>query len=317
MGIKNLNAVLKKNHSFPKKNIKDIKHSIVAVDFSLFLYRFLYNQNNPVECFLRQLTVFFKNNILPVYVLDGSAPVEKNEIINKRANKRIKISEELKKLLDLKEKLINDCASPRKLSLLEDEILRLEKKCVQFSKENTQTLINFFEMCGVPVIKENYESDWILAQLSKNNLVDYILSEDSDILVYGAKKIMKNFCIQEESFYLYERDKILDSIGFNNDEFIDMCILSGCDYAPKIKFVNSLKSFEMINSFRSIENIRDLPINIDSVNLARNIFKKEADNDMMIKIKDKIIKKEFSYDRMDFLPLLPLYPAVLCVLLDK
>lgn len=60
MGIKNLNAVLKKSCYFPKKNINDIKYSIVAVDFSLFLYRFIYNQNNPIECFLRQLILFLK-----------------------------------------------------------------------------------------------------------------------------------------------------------------------------------------------------------------------------------------------------------------
>lgn len=298
MGIKNLNAVLKKSCYFPKKNINDIKYSIVAVDFSLFLYRFIYNQNNPIECFLRQLILFFKNNILPVYVLDGIAPTEKYTILNKRANKRIKVSEELSRLLEYKEELLMNNASQIVINNLDQEIIRLEKKCVQFSKDETQQIISFFKLCGVPVIQENYESDWILAKLSQYNLVDFVLSEDSDLLAFGASKIMKNFSIQEESFELYDLDIILNTLEFNQKEFVDMCILCGCDYAPKLKNINNVRAYELIKKYRNIEST-EINTNIEAINSARKVFLKDIKNELIENLSKKIVKYDFQYDNIE------------------
>ena len=88
MGIKNLNTLLRGMGSFPRGKISDLGLSVVGIDFSLFLFRFIYNQNNPVECFLRMILLFLKNNILPVYVLDGTAPIEKNNISTRHYKNR-------------------------------------------------------------------------------------------------------------------------------------------------------------------------------------------------------------------------------------
>lgn len=294
MGIKNLNSVFKKIEEFPKKNISQLKNSIIAIDFSLFIYRFMYNQNNPIECFMRQLTLFFKNNILPVYVFDGLAPEEKSEILNKRASKRTKNNEELEKLMKIKEECPN-CEE------LDDEISRYEKKCVKIPKEIFQDLILLFEYCGVPVIQEKYESDWILAKLSENKLVDFVLSEDSDILVFGGTKLMKKFSIIEENTYIYELNHILSGLNLTYNQFVDMCILCGCDYMPKIKNINCSKSYELISNYGSIENINTeiSNINLENVNSARNIFHKEIDKNLLNILSSKIIKRNFQFEKLE------------------
>ena len=296
MGIKNLNSVFKKIEEFPKKNISQLRNSIIAIDFSLFIYRFMYNQNNPIECFMRQLTLFFKNNILPVYVFDGLAPDEKSEILNKRASRRTKNNEELEKLMKLKE----DCPNCEEIN---DEISRFEKKCVKIPKEIFQNLLLLFELCGVPVIQEKYESDWILAKLSENKLVDFVLSEDSDILVFGGTKLMKKFSIIDENTYIYELGPILNDLNLSYTQFVDMCILCGCDYMPKIKNLNCSKSYELISSYGSIENITKnfefSNINIESVNSARNIFFKEMDKDFLEFLSKKIVKRNFQFEKLE------------------
>jgi len=298
MGIKNLNSVLKNYNIFPKFTVEHIKSSVVAVDFSLFLYRFIYNQNNPVECFLRQVILFLKNNILPVYVLDGEAPEEKYNILNKRAMKRFKISEELNQLLELKEKLIDEKSSPVKIGMLEQEILKLEKKCVHFSREIIQNILDFFNLCGIPVIQSQYESDWVLAKLNQYYLVDYVLSEDSDLLAFGARKILKNFSIKDETFLLYDREAILRTLELNQNEFVDMCILCGCDYAPKIKNMTCQKSFELIKEWKEIENL-NINCNMENIYMARNIFMKEIDKNYINELDEKIDKKEFQYKKLE------------------
>jgi len=293
MGIKNLNSVLKKYSNFPTLNMKQLKDKIIGVDFSLFLYRFLYNQNNPVECFLRQLILFFRYNILPVYVLDGNAPDEKKMILDKRAIKRIKNYDEIEKLKkDLE-------SNPDNLINIEESIQRLEKKkSVCFSRDIIDGVLTLFHLCGVPVIQENYESDWVLAKLSQIGLIDYVLSEDSDLLAFGARKVMKNFSIIEETTQIYDLKKILKSLQITYPEFIDMCILCGCDYAPKMKNSNCLKSYELIQKHKKIENIQE-EFNMDTINSARNIFLKQMDKELIDKIKEKICKKEFKYNDIE------------------
>lgn len=39
------------------------------------------------------------------------------------------------------------------------------------------------------------------------------------------------------------------------EQFIDMCIMLGCDYCPSIKGVGPKKAFELINTHKSIEAI--------------------------------------------------------------
>ena len=43
-------------------------------------------------------------------------------------------------------------------------------------------------------------------------------------------------------------------LGLTEDEFIDMCILCGCDYASKIEGVGPVKAYKFIKEFSSIEN---------------------------------------------------------------
>ena len=77
-------------------------------------------------------------------------------------------------------------------------------------------------------------------------LVDYILSEDSDLLVFGSLEFTKvifkiNFdsldgelIVLKEFFGSSNSDKLY---SFSEDMFRYMCILSRCDYLPLIKSI--------------------------------------------------------------------------------
>lgn len=249
MGIKNLNSVIKE--SMKKTTFDKLKGSIIGVDFSLFLYRFVYNKNNPIECFLRQIHMFFRHKILPVYVIDGDSPLEKQNILDKRAIKRQKMYDNI---ADLLEKQAEN-NSPNMTLRINSEISKLERRCVVFSQKQVQNILYFFELLGIPVIRENEEADFILAKLSAANKIDYILSDDSDVLVFGAKRVLKNFCIKEEKCDIYIMDEILEKLGVTMNKFVDICILCGCDYTTKIRNMNCVKSFQLILQWGTIEEV--------------------------------------------------------------
>ena len=288
MGIKNLNSVIKE--SMKKITFDKLRGSIIGVDFSLFLYRFVYNNNNPIECFLRQIHLFFRHKILPVYVIDGDAPLEKQTTLDKRANKRQKLYDNI---ADLLEKQVEN-NSPNTSSRINSEITKLERRCVIFSQKQVQDILYFFELLGIPVIRENEEADFILAKLSAANKIDYILSDDSDVLAFGAKKVLKNFCITEEKCELYEMDSILTKLGVPIQKFVDICILCGCDYTTKIRNMNCGKSLQLILQWGSIEEVAkntEYEINLGQIQKARELFGKELSGETMDRISASIVKK--------------------------
>jgi flap endonuclease-1 len=296
MGIKNLNSVIKE--SMKKITFDKLHGSKIGVDFSLFLYRFIYNKNNPVECFLRQVHLFFRHKILPVYVIDGDAPLEKQTILDKRAKKRQKLYDNIAELLDRQ----SDNNSPTTSSRITCEIKKLEQQCVIFSQKQVQDILYFFELLGIPVIRENEEADFVLAKLSAENKIDYILSDDSDVLAFGAKRVLKNFCIKEEKCELYIMDDILEKLGITVEKFIDICILCGCDYTMKIRNMNCGKSLQLIIQYGSIEEVAkntEYTINLEQIKKARELFVKKISAEKMEIISESIVKKHSKMDELE------------------
>ena len=296
MGIKNLNSVIKE--SMKKTTFDKLRGSIIGVDFSLFLYRFVYNKNNPIECFLRQVHMFFRYKILPVYVIDGEAPLEKQVTLDKRANKRQKLYDNIADLLEKQA----DNNSPNTSSRINSEITKLERRCVVFSQKLVQDILYFFELLGIPVIRENEEADFILAKLSAANKIDYILSDDSDVLAFGAKRVLKNFCIKEEKCELYDMDDILSTLGIPMHKFVDICILCGCDYTTKIRNMNCGKSLQLILQWGSIEEVAkntDYDINLGQIQKARELFGKELSAETIARISASIVKKNCRLEELE------------------
>ena len=48
-------------------------------------------------------------------------------------------------------------------------------------------------------------------------------------------------------------DKVLEDLEFTNDQFIDLCILLGCDYCESIKGVGPVKAIKLIQEHKCIE----------------------------------------------------------------
>jgi flap endonuclease-1 len=58
----------------------------------------------------------------------------------------------------------------------------------------------------------------------------------------------------------YNYEKVLQGLELNKDEFIDLCILLGCDYCDSIRGIGPKRAIELIRQHKSIENILE---NID------------------------------------------------------
>eukprot|EP01124_Arcella_intermedia_P035835 TRINITY_DN9229_c0_g1_i5.p1 TRINITY_DN9229_c0_g1~~TRINITY_DN9229_c0_g1_i5.p1 ORF type:complete len:275 (-),score=109.32 TRINITY_DN9229_c0_g1_i5:66-890(-) len=113
-------------------------------------------------------------------------------------------------------------------------------------------------LMGVPVVEAPCEADSQCAALCKAKKVYATGSEDMDTLTCGSPILLRHLTTPEAKkipIMEIHLDKVLTGLGLTMEQFIDLCILLGCDYAPKIKGIGPKRALEFIKKYGSIEKI--------------------------------------------------------------
>ena len=121
---------------------------------------------------------------------------------------------------------------------------------VDITPEMASEFIQILKTLSVEYYVAPYEADAQLAYLYLTGKAQVIITEDSDLLIFGVKKV------------LFKMDKFgngieidLDKLGeveelnfrtFSSDMLLTCCILSGCDYIDSIKGVGFKKAHKMV-----------------------------------------------------------------------
>ena len=157
-----------------------------------------------------------------------------------------------------------------------NELIERKKSCLSQSLNLKYKLITetkeFLSMCGIPFIDSMNEADSQLAYLSKNNLIDGIISNDYDIFTFGGKNLIINFFDYYYGITEISLDKLLNKLELTYDNFIELCILMGTDYSdkPSLRFEDIYSNIK-INKKYVYNNVR-LPKNLDTKDI-ENITK--------------------------------------------
>lgn len=100
------------------------------------------------------------------------------------------------------------------------------------------------------------EAEAQCAQLCKEGLVYGIATEDMDGLTFGAPKLIRNLSTgSADNVKEFDLQKTLAGLGLDHGQFIDLCILMGCDYCGSIRGVGPKTGLELIRKYGSIEEI--------------------------------------------------------------
>ncbi len=79
-----------------------------------------------------------------------------------------------------------------------------------------QLLVTFQELLqlfGIPYVVSPMEAEAQCATLNRNDLCDGSITEDSDIILFGAKKVYKNVFNQKRDAELYQEDDVKCVLG--------------------------------------------------------------------------------------------------------
>jgi len=183
------------------------------------------------------------NGIKPVYVFDGKPPEMKSGELAKRAERR----EEAQKALEKAEE-----------AGAAEDVEKFSRRLVKVTKQHNEECKQLLKLMGIPYVDAPCEAEAQCAALVKAGKVYATGTEDMDALTFGSGVLLRHLTFSEarkmpiKEFHL---DKLLLEMGVSMDEFIDLCILLGCDYCDSIRGIGPKRAVDLIKQHKNIESI--------------------------------------------------------------
>ncbi|KAM8966336.1 flap endonuclease 1-like [Pelodytes ibericus] len=119
-----------------------------------------------------------------------------------------------------------------------------------------EDLEKMLRLLGVPFIKAPGEAEATCAALVAAGQAWGTVTEDMDALPFGSTRLIRNLKAQKnEKVQEYNLPKLLEKLKLNRNQFVDLCILLGCDYSGKIRGLGIKKALAMIQKHGDIEKI--------------------------------------------------------------
>ncbi|KAJ3381695.1 hypothetical protein HDU84_004894 [Entophlyctis sp. JEL0112] len=183
---------------------------------------------------LKRISLLQQFNITPVLVFDGGCLPMKYLTEKDRRRRRT----------ESREKALQEISHGNKAKAME-----LFQQSVDITPNMALELIKILRQKNIEFVVAPYEADAQLTYLEKINYVDAILTEDSDLLVFGSQRVIFKLDATGNAVEILATDfpklKLMKR-GWSFERFREACILSGCDYLPSLKGVGLKKALDAV-----------------------------------------------------------------------
>uniref|UniRef100_A0A5B7CBH9 Exonuclease 1 n=1 Tax=Davidia involucrata TaxID=16924 RepID=A0A5B7CBH9_DAVIN len=252
MGIQGLLPLLKS--IMVPIHIKDLEGCCVAVDTYSWLHKGALScskdlckgqpTSRHIDYCMNRVNLLRHYGVKPILVFDGGFLPMKSEQENKRARGR---KENLARAME-HESNGNSAAA-----------YECYQKAVDISPSVAYELIQVLKQENVYYVVAPYEADAQMTFLAVSKQVDAVITEDSDLIAFGCPRIiykMDKFGQGVEFQYsMLQQNKELNFTGFTKQMFLEMCILSGCDYLQSLPGMGLKRAYALVKKFKSYENV--------------------------------------------------------------
>jgi flap endonuclease-1 len=253
MGIKFLNNIFREqcDKSIWQIGLAELSGKKIAVDISIYLYKYE-STDTLIENIYLMLATFRASNIIPIFVFDGKPPPEKKALLQKRRDDKTAAKNEYNKL---KNQLL-ERNNENKDKEIEEQMDQLKKQFVYITHEKIEKVKDLIRAYGATYYDAPGEADEICALLVIKKKVWACLSEDMDLFVYGCNRVLRYLSLTNQSVVLYYTKGILEQLNMTQNEFREICVLSGTDYNMNVN-IKSISLYETIKLFRKYKEEPD------------------------------------------------------------
>ncbi|CAG8498454.1 10293_t:CDS:10 [Ambispora gerdemannii] len=139
---------------------------------------------------------------------------------------------------------------------LNDEIETLnqqQRREMRDTDELTQTMINdcqqLLQLFGIPYIIAPMEAEAQCAELCRLSLVDGIVTDDSDVFLFGGTRVYKNMFNQQQFVECFLMHDLEREMNLDREKLIRLAHLLGSDYTEGLPGVGVVTAMEILNEF--------------------------------------------------------------------
>lgn len=247
MGIHNFLKLLFEDHNdlLVYKSFNHLKNKIIGIDANNIIYDAMTSlikknknviNNDGQEVYhiyaiLEIIYKFSKNKMKPLFIFDGEPSelktdkVKERKVDKKESNDTLKIINEA--IIEGKEKELTE--EQKEYIKSKTKMKELKIRSLKFGCKEQKEVLEILDLYKIPYIKCVGEADITCGYLSKHGIVDYILTNDSDILCFGAKKIILSFFLRGQIVEI-DIERIKKKFNIDQDIFLESCLMMGTDY---------------------------------------------------------------------------------------
>lgn len=161
--------------------------------------------------------------ITPVFVLEGTAPILKHQVISQRNQIQFRGAKPRKNTQQTQ-------STQQKVSKGRTRFNYVLKQCEDLIRS-----------MGLQCVQGPGEAEAFCAHLNAHGMVYGVISQDSDCFAYGARRVFRNFTLSMQgsagsiggSVDIYDLDLVQKSVDFGRNKIVVMALLCGCDYCPE------------------------------------------------------------------------------------
>ncbi|KAL5323049.1 hypothetical protein ACEPPN_007577 [Leptodophora sp. 'Broadleaf-Isolate-01'] len=181
------------------------------------------------------------NGIKPVYVFDGAPPKLKSGELAKRFQRKAEATEGLEEA---------------KETGTAEEVEKFSRRTVRVTREHNAECQRLLKLMGVPYIIAPTEAEAQCAVLARAGKVYAAASEDMDTLCFDSPVLLRHLTFAEQRKEPIQEiflERVLEGLNMDRKQFVDLCILLGCDYLDPIPKVGPNTALKLIREYGTLE----------------------------------------------------------------
>lgn len=270
MGIKGLSSFLRKRAqtAFMPIYMSNLSGKRVAVDVAILAYKYSYSREDASDtafmanAFYQNYLFMRSQHVHVTYVFDGPTRSEKmfeRERRNRARDNALKRQvETMEQLTCKRQKLSQECDGVtliREITQIENAIKQVKRRVVVVTQDDYKCIQQKFTDMNVPFLVATHDAEDLCAKLCKQDRVDFAASDDYDTLTCGAPRVLRNLLSSTRAMEMVCLKTLLGTLEMTQAEFVDFCILCGCDFTEHLHKVGPVTAFKAIKEFGTIERV--------------------------------------------------------------
>eukprot|EP01103_Thecamoeba_quadrilineata_P011331 TRINITY_DN2681_c0_g1_i1.p1 TRINITY_DN2681_c0_g1~~TRINITY_DN2681_c0_g1_i1.p1 ORF type:complete len:488 (-),score=133.82 TRINITY_DN2681_c0_g1_i1:62-1525(-) len=213
---------------------------------------------------------------------------KKNEILQEKKKK---------KESQVKEKHIKQQKEIKQMEGESNQLANLSRKSFSLKRVHMKSAIKIIKLLGSKRLTLPGDGEKTCAALARKGMVDYVLSNDSDALVFGSPTVISfdHFAhYQRFGLGLHKIDlaEVLSTLEMTSDQFIDFCIICGTDYLRDLSYPPPV-AYNIFQKYKNdIYSAPQTQKYVEKMREVKNLFLKYDHDDRLVVKETPVVQED-------------------------